>query len=729
MSTNFATTETFVGYRNKTDVTNIPESFKDANGKESRIGTLVQGSQNVISTDGEKVALRKGYTLDGPASSVNEPIESSFDWLTHRGTENNLRSHGDTLEYRYVDSGGNVTWRTLATGFSSQVGFEWDVFWDPAEQTDILLFVNGSSNIYDWSGALATVASINNTSISLLGNNALLTSGALSFSSSAISATPSNGLAGTSYNGTVIFIANPTNGDTLTLILNGTSVGVQFVNALANPGDVLIGANLAATLTNLLGLLNAPGTTNATQIAFSGPNQTLVGYVTAASAFTITKTGTNTWAQDGFLTIGTRKIVLNNTVYTYTGGEGTLSLWVTPDPSIAGIGDGIVHQQIRTTANSTITSLPASFENDLIIISLNQVWIGSTVSRNFYVSKQNTYKDFSFSSPRLPAEGAIFTIDQPPTGFVVQEDNVYVSTHDYFYQTKLQLSADLTKETIVITRLKTAPQQGAQSQSLLAKIKNDVVKVSFEPTLDTMGRLENIDTPQAVPISDPIKTDFDSYDFTGAHLKYHKNNLYLAIPAEGLVIIRNLARGFWEAPQILPVARLAVIGGEIYGHSSTSAETYKLFDGTSDNGNPIEAIMVFSYYNYGLRFGKKNFNLHYTEGYISLNAQVVAGFNYELGGSKQQQEKIIDPNNPKIIFSPMGDPSIGKRPIGEGPIGSHDIVPSVLQKFRVIHKLVKLDFYEMQTYFYSNDIDFSWEILCFGAEINYSSIEPNEITL
>ena len=68
---------------------------------------------------------------------------------------------------------------------------------------------------------------------------------------------------------------------------------MTFVSAIgATAGNVLIGATAADTKTNLLGLLNAPGTTNATQVALSGGNQTLVGYTTSASTNTITKTGT-----------------------------------------------------------------------------------------------------------------------------------------------------------------------------------------------------------------------------------------------------------------------------------------------------------------------------------------------------------------------------------------------------------------------------------------------------
>jgi len=72
---------------------------------------------------------------------------------------------------------------------------------------------------------------------------------------------------------------NPSNGNTMTLTINGTAITINFVSSIGSTaGNVLIGATIAATLVNLLGLLQNPGTTSSTQRALSAGNQTLVGY-------------------------------------------------------------------------------------------------------------------------------------------------------------------------------------------------------------------------------------------------------------------------------------------------------------------------------------------------------------------------------------------------------------------------------------------------------------------
>lgn len=87
---------------------------------------------------------------------------------------------------------------------------------------------------------------------------------------------------------TIALPNQPTSNQTLTLIINGTSITITFVTSIGTTaGNVLIGINVAATLTNLFNLLQSPSTTNTTQVALSSPNQTLVGYFTWSASTTI----------------------------------------------------------------------------------------------------------------------------------------------------------------------------------------------------------------------------------------------------------------------------------------------------------------------------------------------------------------------------------------------------------------------------------------------------------
>lgn len=587
----------FNGYRNKEDITNMGRGF------------LVAGSQNVLTNDAERISIRRGYTLFGEENTQAFGILSAYDWKTSRSKEQHLRSWDDNLEYLTYTPAGERTWEILATGFSS-ARFRYTEFWDTTELIDTLLFVNGTSNVYEWSGATTTFAS--------------------------------------------------------------------------------------------------------------------------ATANTITKQGTETWAEEGFYLAGTRAVIIDGTIYTYTGGETTTTLTgVTPDPTVAGHAVGqSVAQAVRTTPNSSITSLPSTYQNLYIATLNNQVYYGSGNSRVVYVSKQDDYKDVSFSTPRTPGEGATLTLDSTVTGFVPQESVMYITGGlDFWYETQLTLSADLVNEDLKIKRLKTTSGQAAQSQELIGKIKNNVVFVSNEPTLDQLGRIQNyFATPQTENISDPIKNDFDTLDFTDGQTFYFRDFIYISCPQDSVTLMYNLREKHWESPQILPIGRFSIIEGELYGHSYAQPETYKLFDGWSDRyiesrneGNPIDAKAYLSYEQYGVPANLKNMNEFYVEGYIQENTNLEVSIRYEIDGCATDTAYNVNGIDEQIVCIGGNDPSHGKRRLGEWSLAkmeerNEDLPP----KFRVIKQFPRTDFYEVQYGFSSNDVDQRWEILRYGPAVEYA---------
>lgn len=591
----FSLVQNFLGYQNKKDVSNTDPRY------------LIAGSHDVLVNDGEKISSRNGYTVDGDSNSALTPIKSSYDWNTSTGVERNLRAYEGELEYRYVDSNGTVTWRRLINGWGTSVNFRYAEWWSTSEAKDLLLLVNGSPNIYMWSGAITTFAS--------------------------------------------------------------------------------------------------------------------------ATSGTITKQGTSTWAEDRFLVAGTRTVIIDGITYTYTGGEGTTTLTgVTPDPTLGGhsVGD-IIHQGLRTTANTPSSGV----DNDVIIVHKNQLYLGDTARRDLYISTNTDYTDFTtIASPRIPGNAALLTLDSAVVGLAVQEDAVYVTAgKNDWYQVNFTLSSDNTKEAITVQKLKSGTQQAAQSQEMIGNIKNSIVFISNEPTFDSLGRIENIITPQSVPLSDPIKLDFEGYDFTNAHVKYFRNQTFIALPAESLVLIYDHENAYWQPPQTLPIVRLAIIGGELYGHCSSVPETYKLFDTTvqTDDGNPINHVAVFAYRNFGKRYRKKNFNEYYTEGYIGGSTIINATYKFDFGGFTNILTKDIDASDPGIIFSTTTDGSLGKVPLGHSPLGSITDSVSGLPKFRIMHGLAKNAFYEYSVEYSTNEEGYQWQLLAHGGNVMESTSDAIEI--
>lgn len=451
-----------------------------------------------------------------------------------------------------------------------------------------------------------------------------------------------------------------------------------------------------------------------------------VATVASNTATTITLQGTDTFAQKRFQTAlaGRAVIVPGVGTYTYTGGETTTTL--TGLVGVPAIPVGTVIFQ-AVVDNTTLTSVPTNFTPDTIDTQSNQVWIGSTVSHEVYVSKATSFTDFSYTSPmRLPTDGWKMTFDSPIVGFIQDNDVMYViaGTSD-FYKVERQYTADGQGETFKFRKLRSAPGQAAISQKAIIPVKNGVIFISNEKAIDWLTSVENINTQQSLPISDPIKNDFDSYDITGATGKYFQNELWIALPAENLVRVYDFDKALWNPPYTIPVSSFSIIDNVLYGHSNTSNETYKLNDGLTDNGVAIDYVAAFAYRQYNDRSVLKNFDQYYSEIYMPTSNVVTVSHYFEYKGADGIIEKTITGTDTGLQFTPVYDSSLGKNTLGSNPLGSTSSDVDTLVKYRCVHDMVKQDFFEHQVVFSSNG---QFEILAHGPNIQMSTNIPKSIT-
>jgi len=432
-----------------------------------------------------------------------------------------------------------------------------------------------------------------------------------------------------------------------------------------------------------------------------------------------------TWAEARFLTAGTREVLINGTVYTYTGGQDTGTLTgVTPDPS-GEAADSLVVQNIVTTGPATLDGIKL----DIVETYNNHVLYASRTSREIHIAAIDDYTDFAYTTPlRKPGEGYIVTVDAAVRGLVSDENLLYISGgDDDWYQLETQFSDTLGGEEITVRKLKTSPGQAAINQNAIAKIKNNIGFLSVERTFDTLGSVENIETRQSKALSDDIRDDMERYDITDAHVLYFRRSVFIALPVEGVLLEYDMRFGYWQPPQLLPIARLAIIDDELCGHSSNSDETYKLYSGTSDNGAPFTARAVFGYDNFGGRFSLKNFTEIATELYISRSTKVTTRILYDYQGASGVQEFVIDGDHKPTTFQPVVPGTIGSAPLGSQPFGTTSEEVPVLVKSRTIFTTLPVDFFERQRVFESSSEDCQFEIIAFGENAVQSDNEPNFI--
>lgn len=684
-----------LGYRNREDVTNLPP------------GVMIVGSQNVMTNVSERVQIRQGYSLDGAPSTINSPVSESFDWLTRGNGEVHMRvgdltsvGNDGRLQYRYVDSSGNVTWEDLTTGLST-VAYNFTTFWNTTESLREVLFVNGTSNIFRWNGAIGVLASVDNTAGHIISVNTVPTAGGSGFTAN----------------------------DVLTLI-TGDSTATVTVLTVDGSGVVLTVAlkSVGSGYSTGTGQATGGGTGTGATIEVTG---TAIGQITIS--------GNNSVLDSGFYASSNLSLVINGHTYTYTNIFNESFLGISPNASGEAIGSLIVNAVI-TTPNSAMTDITATFKNGLIRVLNNQVFVGSLTSSVLWISKVNSYTDYSSSTPRQTGEGASLILDANLVGLDPQENFMYVTAgQDLWYNVNFQLqtsTVDVTYEQVNALPLKTGRQQAAISQAFVSHMKNNIIVVTQETTVDTFGRVEtSLATPQTVNISDPIKLDIDSYDFTDGSIFYWRYYILVAIPKEGLVLMYNLANGSWESPQTIPISRFYIVDGALYGHSYNSFESYQLFTGYADRvypgflGYPIPAVMKFSYENYGTRFTYKKANSLYMEGYISPNTTLTAALTYELDGCATTKTFTVNGSDTQIVCIPPSNASLGKQSLGKQKLGgdSQKSIQNLPPKFRVEKTFNSTNFFEVSFQFSILGTNQNFQLLAFGLNASSAAEEPIKI--
>lgn len=480
----------------------------------------------------------------------------------------------------------------------------------------------------------------------------------------------------------------------------------------------------------------------------------------SATVNTVTKQdATKTWAQEGFAQTGTRSIVINGVSATYTGGEGSQTLTGVSVDFSATLAGAVVHQLPVTVALAAMTAIPATFGPTVIGCGRNnQVYVGASNSTNLYISKVNSYQDYSFTTPvRVVGEGFLVPLDAPPVKFISQEvNNASALAYDMYISEGLNtwgiirstLSSDLTKETLQHIRLKVAPLQGALSERLATKMKNDIMFVGNDKVANFFGLFSYQYVPAIVDFSYPIIDDMNAYDYTDASIFYHKNYVYIAIPKAGVVRIYNMtdqtgqyttfARDmedvtkqpwFWEAPITYPISGFYVVAGELYGHSYTTSESYKLFTGGSLNGQQIDANATFAFDDHDDRTQSKASDGIWVEGYIGQNTILSVDVVGDLDAFANVQTTTINGGDSSIVAFGSGAHALGKNPLGTQPLGGAQLSTSTRPAwFHVVKTYDESAFFLEQISFYTKGVDLAWELITFGTNALFSAEGNNDIT-
>ena len=449
-------------------------------------------------------------------------------------------------------------------------------------------------------------------------------------------------------------------------------------------------------------------------------------YGRVASSTTTTIDLTEDIGSLGFNTTGT--VYIEGVAYAYTGFTGTQFTGVTPDASGLTANDRVV----EGVKSHSITGKPSNFKVDYVGVFKNRAHLGCAVSRVLMVSNGTDYTNYTTGS--AAGDAWISTMDDTCAGFDTSKKSIVVyGNTEMVLEIVYTLSADQTKEYREFNRLATAPMQGIIAPLAKVRVKNSMMYITQEKTLDTLQFVENISDEQVLPLSDLIKNDFDATDFTGASISYWERNILIAAPASNIVFMYDLERGLWQAPMRFRNCTIGMFtideNGDLIGHDAFATASYKVFVTDSDNGTAIQSSAVFAYNNYGDRFGNKRITTYAQDGYISANGTLTRTLDFDYRGAKRTLDLSFSGDEVDFLYVIEDSGGLGKAPLGERSLGGSSLIPTeTARRFRYADAITPTDFYELRVTYSMDDNSATWRLVSHASDVFVTNDEINDIT-
>lgn len=499
-----------------------------------------------------------------------------------------------------------------------------------------------------------------------------------------------------------------------------------------------------------------------------------IALIASATAATITKQGSETWAELGFAInlSGEKKIIIDDREFTYTGGEDTDTLTgVTASSGDAStLTSGMIAiQSVFKAEGGSGNLFPATYNADFALTFGNQFHVGSYKSRVIYQSADVTagavlgFLNFSNTGAHVAGDPDKITLDTLGKG--IGEKDGYVAI--FAGQNELYLVSPNTNVTYTYTdtdggarfvynkiEKKILPGlTSALGHEFIGNFNDYLLWLDQKNRLRALGSFTNDTFIKPVSLSISVQDELTEDNFTGGHLKVIDDTVYLTAPATGrdwMYTIRDTVNNdgsvtsdkFWHPPQIRGISRFATIDGVVYGHSNVNPQIFQIWDtgqwfddGFTDGDGDIEEIpytwvMRFAYQSHGRPEGRITFDMVYWEGYMLQGTDVQANIYLDYQGATAIRPVVISSNTnlahfyTGIIPSSLGDASLGDNPLGDGIIEEAND-QSTVPKFRDITDVpIYKNCFEYSLEIYSTKVDGRFELLRAGPNIRLASESP-----
>jgi len=631
-------------------------------------GALIVGSQNVSITDGDRIGVRPGSVMDGDDSSATTPITSMHTFIRRDGTNIQMRAYGTVLEYKHPTLG---TWQNLLTGLISGQKFGFADFNVNADNSEQTYFCNAVDPYFQWTGSYTLL-------------NGALSGGETTVTVDSVLQDQ------VYYSGTASSTST-------------THVDIANADWAADLWDNFYVRITSGAQSGKISKISATTDTRVTFTAITGLSDT--------PTFEIRRVAYNDSSR--------KKLRIGTSDVTYTGfGSDTTFTGCSGVPAAS---DNAAVTQYAAPVNSAPRGNILLVEKTRMFIAgvkkAPSAWFHSTVG------DATSFSGGTSGIVDFPEKGG------PITGAGIQEGFIYTGKQNNVLT--LSFTQDGNNLPVRDTLVE-APNVGPSNFQGVFKVDNQLYFTTLDGAVKSIGRVQNIDMPQALQLSDPISDFVKDLSFVDAQGIFYKQKAYIACrtataTANDIVLVYNFQKRAWEAPIIgWSVGAWNIYNNDLYFGSAIKPVTYKVdFTRFDDDGQPYAAIARFAFNNFGSATNPKNFSQLFMEGYISENTSLNIRVLYNYGGTQEERSSTLSGTEADYIVGSTNFNALGLSPLGEEPLASTLETISDLQKFRMYLTTEQQAFYEISVEVSTDTAGSQWELLRFAWD---TKLLPNPVT-
>lgn len=430
--------------------------------------------------------------------------------------------------------------------------------------------------------------------------------------------------------------------------------------------------------------------------------------VDTATATTITAKGSTSLADRGFTSGGSLSV--NGVYHTYSGISGNQFTGVSPDPSASVEWAGIAQRPVQYASAPKGNILLAAPNGRVLVMNVKPA-SGMAGGGQVYGSRIADPTYWTIPTAHIPGDPFVLNISEGGfnvTGAIQYERGFLIWKDNYIAQlTVSQDSNDLWNIRPFINYDEhNGGDEGSVSADAVFRLGNQVYFVSPTAAINTVERIANVNYPQSVPISDPIKSYLETLTMD-AYINGcgWRGRAYFFFPTDGVTLVYDARYGCWMPPFIgMKVVSSFVMGGKLYGTLQDSPNIVELWTGDTDLkdestvGFPINGEWRSGRMDFGSADRRKVFTRYYIEGEMESSGS--ATFEWAFNENGKVLSGTLQGTETAFFYEPatsegFGESSFGELPFGGEPVDDSDLLNG-RRRFRIKISVNKYSFYNLQ---------------------------------